>query len=689
MPTLQLGFNSQPQTLQAQHGLATIEGPPATFVTNASTLKPLGNNLTDNLAYYGTEQPFLNILKSGGQASGHSGGIGWITGTAISTGDTIEASLLNLDANQYPVQIPQPGLTSTVVFCYVCWSIATVPGAATAYPAGVYRLQFTGKGTVVIEGADASAGSGTGGSGLTFTNATNGTVTGTFTASGLCSGGAGFRLNISSSNPLNDGNNVRAISIVQNSLAASFDAGAIYHPNFLASVANLSTLRFKDWLRTDTGELHRTNALNAVLLGNTNLVLGFNWGEPSGTYPVLFDDGQLINGTMTFGSANVTLASGVTKAISAGQLLHVVTFRRSWATRSQPGWAFYTTGFGVPYETCIALCNLMNIHPWVNPPLTADDTYHTNMATLFHTTLNSNLVCYPQISNETWNSGFQQYAACYSLGNGAFAAGLGSQNDYQLNYNGMRTAVMAELWKAAWGADFNRCFPVYGSAVGSTYTSTQALNSPFWTAPIDGFSGPATAHPIKCVAIAPYFPIQGGIPGQVDANKMLAQADGGLDYFFQSLYSNIMVGGSAPGALSAAVPANGILGQTLHGGGGFAGIDGHLTVMAASYPTLNLVAYEGGNQFDGQNPSGTTPGIYTWQQLCNVANRDARMNTAYLTYLNYWNAHVGGTQANINITFNHCDSYSRFSWGAIESVMQLANGFQPQRYIAEHTYIGA
>lgn len=759
------------ETVQA---IATAAGFTQSAVGSAAytILHPLGNNLTDNLAYYGTEQPFLNLVKSGGQAAGLYSGLGWIAGTGIgsstnyaisgitnaasavvtitsglganplivgevinitgvvgmtqinnligkisavggsagawtatininssgfsaySSGGTVtnvDGPALTLDSDGYPVQIPQAGLATSNVYCYICWGIATPPTAPTAYPPGVYRIQWTGTGSITIDGADASAGSGTGGSGLTFTNAGTGVFSGTFTSSGLCSGGTGIRLTITSSNPSNNGNQIRGLSIVLNSLAASFDGGAIFHPNFLASVANLSTLRFKDWIKTDTGEFHRTNALSGILLGNTNLVLGFNWNEASGTYPVLFDDGQLINGTFTFGLATVTLASGVTKAISAGQLLHCVTFRRSYATRSLTTWAFYTTGYGVPYETCISLSNTNNSHAWVNPPLTASDAYHNSMAALFHTNLASNLFCYPQLTNEMWNSGFNQYAAGYSLGNGAFAAGLGSQNDYQLNYNGMRSAVMSELWKAVWGADFGRCFPLYGGAVGNTYSTTQGMDTPMWTGTIDGYNGPASAHSsLKCVAIAPYFPIQGGIPSQADANKMLAQADGGLDYFFQTMYSNIITGGTLPGTF-ASIPTNGMQGQTLHGGGGFSGIDGHVTMMASKYPTMKLIAYEGGNQIDGGNPSGTTPGIYTWQQLCNAANRDARMATAYANYLNYWATNVGPTQANINVTFNHCDSYSRFSWGAIESVMQTLSPLSsaPQRYQAEHTYIGA
>lgn len=685
-PTLNVKLNAALQTLYASRGLFGVLSPGATLTNlGGITLNALGTVLTDSLAYYGTEQPFINLMKCAGQAAGNYLGTGWLTSTSVGGSDTNEGTALNFDSNGYPIQLPQSGLTSTMAYCYVCWGIPTATGAALAYPSGVYRLQFTGTGTIVIDGADASAGSGTGTNGLTFTNAGTGTVTGTFTASGLCSGGGGFRLTISSSNPSNNGNQVRAISIVQNSLATSFDGGAIFHPNFLASCTGYSTYRFKDWLQTDHGEFMN----NSGTCGNglTALTLSTSWKEATGTYPILLPTGQLMNASFTRNSTAVTLSTGASAAISGA--VYPVTFRRSWASRALPSWCFYATGYGVPHEICIALANQLSAHAWVNPPLTMSDADHTSMATLYHTTLNSGLKNYPELSNETWNSGFPQYVASAYLGNGVFTSGLGSQNDYQLNYKGYRTAVMAEIWKTAWGTDFTRCYPIYGASMGNTYSATEGLNTPFWTGTIDGYTGPASSHPIKCLAIAPYFPSfsSNPMPSVADANTMLSQSDGGLNYFFQALYSNVITGGSAPGTM-ASIPSNGFVGQILHGGSGLAGIDAYVTLMA-TYPSLKLIGYEGGNQFAGNDPSGTTAGLYTWTVLCNTANRDSRMATAYATILAYWAANVGATQDNIWCLFNHCDSYGNFSWGALESVMQLANSYTPQRYLAEHNYIGA
>lgn len=653
-------------------------------------LKPLGTDVSNSLTYYGTQQPFLNLMKSAGQAAGNYTGVGWLSYTAVAGADTIEGTLVNYDANYYPLRVPQAGLTATVMMSLVCFSVPLGTGASFNYPPGVYRVQFTGTGTVVIDGADASLGSGTGTNGLTFTNAGTGTVSFTFTASGLCTGGGGFRLWITSSNPSNNGNNVRAISIVQNSLTASFDGGAIFHPNFLASIANYASMRYENWLRIDQGEFFGASVAVQLNTPATAMVLNINWKEQSGVYPFLFDTGQVINGTCVKGSPNVALASPVSTNVLIGDLVSIVPFKTGWANRALPSWAHWSTSYGVPHEICIALSNLQNMHCWTNARLLYYDIDHTNMATLYASTLNSNLNCYVELSNETWNSAFQSYHPCYQLAAAVFAPALGTQNDYQLQYKAYRTAVMAELWKAAWGTTaFARVFPVYGGAIGNTYSATFGLNSTFWTAPINGYSGPASAHPIKCIAIAPYFPIQGGIPSTADANKMLAQVDGGLDYLFQSMSSNVITGGTLPGTF-ASIPTNGILGQTLHGGGGFAGIDGYLAIMA-TYPTMKLVAYEGGQQFDGGNPGGTTPGLYTWPQLLTVANRDARMGATYTTYLNYWASAVGATLANINHLYNDCGAYSTTYWGEIESVMQTLSPLTsaPQRFQAVHLYIGA
>jgi len=65
---------------------------------------------------------------------------------------------------------------------------------------------------------------------------------------------------------------------------------------------------------------------------------------------------------------------------------------------------------GWPWEYAIDLCNQANMDMWINIPVSVDDDYIQQLATLINQRLKSTLNLYIEHSNEVWNWGFIQYA---------------------------------------------------------------------------------------------------------------------------------------------------------------------------------------------------------------------------------------------------------------------------------------
>lgn len=80
----------------------------------------------------------------------------------------------------------------------------------------------------------------------------------------------------------------------------------------------------------------------------------------------------------------------------------------TWADRPTLQSAQYSET-GVPYETCIDLCNLIDADIWVCVPHMADDNYVQQLATLLQTRLEPARKIYVEYSNEVWNPLFTQF----------------------------------------------------------------------------------------------------------------------------------------------------------------------------------------------------------------------------------------------------------------------------------------
>lgn len=662
----------------------------------------LGINL-GQLEYFATEQPFLNIMKSGGASTSY--GVGWFTSSNGTFPDTGEEAYVQLDSDGYPTTLtasptPPGGQVFTSILTLINFNTPGVaPGAPSVYPSGQYRLKFEGKGTVVVSGdASVSGGDTCTGSG-TLTNAAANTYASCTLH--LTSGtSSGIILGISAVNDSVD--HPRDISLVLQSNVSAYDAGGIFSPTFTAMLAPFSSLRFMEWENTNQ-EFSGGSATGSISSGATSLTLSSADIAPTGTYHVVFIDGEQRDVSLTLNSTAVTWTGGLSNTISNaacpgfgnwewGSQCYFVPFffeSKSWATRPKPSNAFWDNAGGIPLEVAVALCNQIGADCHVNVPLLYSDSDIAAMGQLVmsgtgmqggFSGLSSTRNATFELSNETWNCGtFSQCDVEASLGGFTWPAqpSGGGNSAWQHNYHGMRTAQMAtDLQTAVGGTIFARVNPTLAGQVAGTGSVTDDLTTAYWS------GGPASAAPIKSIAVAPYW---GGNPGGTDCTTMTGVATP-LDDFFATLTGQ--TGTSANGGHTyTSIPSGGWLGQTN-------GWTASYVSLMPTYPALKLIAYEGGDNFYACALSGgacdALPTCTGWPALVASAERDVRMGAAILAQQNWWKTNVGGAQANVFNFFQDVGAINQFgSYGLLESIMQPISPLlsAPAKYIGAAAFV--
>ena len=539
------------------------------------------------------------------------------------------------------------------------------PGQTSAYPPGTYRLKFEGQGTVKLAGDAGSVSGDTCPSDLALSNKKANTYV-------ACApvrnpgANAGILLEITAITNATD--HPRDISVVQNGFAANYDAGAIFNPAFIAAIQGFSSLRFMEWMKINNEFSGYANS-GPLPSAATSLTLSNAWPRPSGSYPIVFIDGERRISISPWAPRHRTgrraLANDIKgdgKTWQWGSQTYYAPFYvidKSWAARAQPSNSFWDLRDGVPLEIMVALCNQLQANCHLNVPLMYSDSDIGAMEQLVmlgtgmqggRSGLSPPLTASFELSNEVWNSSFVQYDIAASLGGITWptAASSGGNYAWNRNYFGMRTAQMAKVLQAAAGpALFTRVVPVLGAQAASTYSAVSALQTAYWP------DGPASHYPIKAIAIGPYW---GNNPSASDCTAMTGQADGGVADFFATLGGQTGTSGHS----YTSVPPGGYLGQVEGWIKSYSGI-------MPSYPSMNLIAYEGGQNFFATS-SGTCPG---WPALITSVERDARMGSAYARYLTAWRSNVGSTGANVMNLFNDVYPVSTYgAWGLLESIMQ-------------------
>ena len=329
------------------------------------------------------------------------------------------------------------------------------------------------------------------------------------------------------------------------------------------------------------------------------------------------------------------------RAIRAMQWLQVINSKASgnWADRPHMTDAGWGSANGVPLEAVIALCNAESADCWINVPHTATDDYMTQMATLVHQQLASDLKVYVEFSNEVWNPGYAEYH--YAAQQGA-ALWPGKTNEFGDNRNwyGMRTAQMCDIWAQVWGGDYSRVHCVLAAQAANTYTVRSSLDCTLWS------GAPCYKHHVTDVAIAPYF---GWSARNTPAGWNSANSANVLNDIFAEFNA---------GSTGGLIPANSPGGAVQESSDWVAAYQ----KVLAPYG-LPLIAYEGGQSIDGFPTYANGSGIVN---AYIAANRDPRMAAVYTKALQSWKANGG----RLYVLYNDITSAGKYGeWGLLESFM--------------------
>ncbi|NEQ24282.1 MAG: cellulose-binding protein [Microcoleus sp. SIO2G3] len=311
--------------------------------------------------------------------------------------------------------------------------------------------------------------------------------------------------------------------------------------------------------------------------------------------------------------------------------------QKEWRDRPQVEDATYATPKGVPLEIMVALANRVQAHPWFNMPIQATDEYMREFARLVKDQLDPKLRAYVELSNEVWNWQFSQ--SHYALDTGKARWGQ-DKADAFMQWYGMRTAQMSDLWKQAFGDQRDRVVTVISTQTVWRTLEESALDCSLWVA-----EGHPPCHESADVyAVAGYFSGNLNQPeNQAAVEALLNEPDGGFNKAFTQMEQGSIV------------PSHGY-DDTLPGvSDAFAY---HLNV--AKQRNLQLVVYEGGQHLVSADNEKLTDFFI-------ALNRQPQMGKLYDQLLQRW-TDGGGT---LFMNFSDIAGSSRWgSWGVLEHVDQ-------------------
>ncbi|TAG97187.1 MAG: cellulose-binding protein [Oscillatoriales cyanobacterium] len=313
--------------------------------------------------------------------------------------------------------------------------------------------------------------------------------------------------------------------------------------------------------------------------------------------------------------------------------------QKAWSNRPKPDNLSYAYRGNVPIEVMVTLANKIQAKPWFNMPHMAADEYMTNFAKMVKDSLDPKLKVYVEYSNEVWNWSFPQ--SHYALEQGK--AKWGDKGDTFMQWHGMRSAQMCDIWKGVFGEQKNRVVCVLGTQRAWRDLETSALECSYWVA--EG-NKPCYQHGIDALAVAGYFGGNLGAKENVSTvESWLKDADGGFGKAFKQLKEGGLLGGfkdSLPDVEN----------------------DVRYYLDVAQKKGLKLFAYEGGQHIVG------TEGVENNEKLTNFfmeLNRRPEMYELYTQLLNSWKQ-AGGS---IFMHFVDVGGFSKWgSWGALEYVEQ-------------------
>ena len=256
---------------------------------------------------------------------------------------------------------------------------------------------------------------------------------------------------------------------------------------------------------------------------------------------------------------------------------------RVWSERPTPQFLTQAGKQGVALEHMVALANTSKADPWFNLPLDADPAYYRAFATYVRDHLAPDRKAYVELSNEVWNTAFQQGKDAETRGRVLYPdADPGKANDL---YYADRVRDLMAIWSSVFAGQEQRLVRVLATQAVNPSRAEQAL------------AHKDTWRSVDALATAPYF-----APAGLDLN---AVAGSRVDAIFKA----------APKLVDEAIE------HALQN-----------KRVAARYH-LRYIAYEGGPDFS----IGRVDFIHDFE----AANEDPRIEDIYRRYLHRWQTEIG------------------------------------------------
>ena len=290
----------------------------------------------------------------------------------------------------------------------------------------------------------------------------------------------------------------------------------------------------------------------------------------------------------------------------------------SWADRPEIADAGYAaSGFGVPIEVMIQLCNELDVNPWFCMAHGFDDEYVDQFAQLVDQLLEPELTAYVEHSNEVWNGIFEQSRYAKDQANELDIPG-NSLFEQSMRYHSQRSVEIFDIWDDHFSQD--RLVRVMGGWHAVPHSTSTILN---WN---------KAYQSTDAFAVAPYF--GGSLGSGDDPNQTLTMtSDQVIDACLESIESRQQTTSSHIEFLSE------------HG--------------------IELVAYESGQHLVGVGGQWVNNADLT--DLLIATNRNPRMYNAYMKDIKGWHDLGGG----LMMAFSYCSRPSRYgSWGMLEHQTQ-------------------
>ncbi len=314
--------------------------------------------------------------------------------------------------------------------------------------------------------------------------------------------------------------------------------------------------------------------------------------------------------------------------------------QQEWSNRPQVDDATYAIK-GVPIEIMVELANRLHAHPWFNIPHLATDEYMNNFAKLVKERLDPQSKVYVEFSNEVWNWMFAQ--AQYALKQGKARWGE-DKGDAYMQWYGMRTAQMSDIWKSVFGNQRDRVISIISTQTSWKGLEASALDCSLWVA--EG-NKPCYQHQIDAYAITGYFSGNLGIPqNQGIVEGWLKDGNQAAD----RAWTQIKQGGVIPNQSDADSLTDTAAYFNFH-------------QQIAKQKGLKLVVYEGGQHLVNSNSDKLTDFFIK-------LNRDPKMHDLYSQLLESWKQ-AGGY---VFMSFSDITPPTKWgSWGVLEHVDQTGS----------------